>query len=327
MLWLLEYLGTFHLLKGGLFNLGDTITRCQCPPRLWDGGTGLAGQDTVLLGSWPTTWCSWNLQRSKASGANLSWPLCAPHLGGEPQWCPWAPVTTEAGETQIHLPCLSAHWLSEQDQHTEWTVPAAAMAVVWLLCVLLRDAGQLGASSPWCWLQCPKHRLCTFQWLWSHLQFYPAVQTCHRAAPSSLMDIGAPPYARISSWWLVLSDWPFMGKYVLLRVWAFAMVALCPRRQGCSSCQLPALALRIWFSLWKRRGDRRILCAFGEECTAACESDLWHVLSTKNVRQAQHWGHPVGSTCAFVAVIAGSSSEQPPSNSHSCEEHNVQGKN
>lgn len=186
-----------------------------------------------------------------------------------------------------------------------------------------RDAGQVAVPSPACWLQCPKHHLCAFQWLWSHLQFYPAVQMCHRAAPSSLMDIRAPPYARIGPWWLVLSDWPFMGKYVLLRVWAFAMVALCPRRQGYFSCQLPALALCTWFSLWKRRGDWCILRVFGEECTAACENDLWHVLCTKNVRQAQHWGLSVGSTCDFLAVIAGSSSAQPPSNSHGHEEHNV----
>lgn len=100
-----------------------------------------------------------------------------------------------------------------------------------------------------------------------------------------------------------LRDWPFMGKYVLLRVWAFAVVALCPRRKGCSSCQLPALALQTWFSFWKGRGDQHILWVFGEECTAACENDLLCVSNTKNVRQAQIWGPPVGSTCVFFAVI------------------------
>lgn len=66
---------------------------------------------------------------------------------------------------------------------------------------------------------------------------------------------------------------------------------------------------------------------FAEECTAGCESDSLHVLSTRKVRQAQHGGLPMGPPWAFLAAAAGSSSEQPPSNIHSSEEHNVQKKN
>lgn len=103
-----------------------------------------------------------------------------------------------------------------------------------------------------------------------------------QSCSSSFMDIRAPPYAHISSWLLVLCDWPFMGKYVLLRVWVFVMEALCLCRQGCSSCQLPALVLCTWLAFGKE-GNQCIPSVFGEECTAACGNDLVHVLSTKNV--------------------------------------------
>lgn len=84
----------------------------------------------------------------RASKAKLSWLLCAPHPGGEAWWCPRAPVPTGAGDTQIHLPCLGAHWLSEEDWHTKGTVPVAVMAVVWLLRVLRGTQGKWKSQAP-----------------------------------------------------------------------------------------------------------------------------------------------------------------------------------